>query len=286
MGEALLTGSALAAFLAGTVAFFAPCCATVMLPSYLASTASAAGRWRVRALTGVYIAGVATVVWPLTIGAAGLASLINRYHGELFIAGGALMILVGLATFAGWMWTMPISSPRPGTDVASVYLMGAFAGAATACCAPVLAGEVVISGLSGSWAAGAALGGFYLLGLVTPLLIAAAGVAKLRGRLRDPAVVVHLAGRTLRTSAARLVGGTTFVLMGGVAIALGLMGQADTAPGFQADFGRWLDSRASWLAQAIPSSVGWALMLSLLAAITALAFKARHHHAEAKEVHQ
>ena len=284
MGEALLTGSALAAFLAGVVAFFAPCCATVMLPSYLASTASNGGRWRVRGLTAVYIAGVGSVVWPLTIGAAGLASLVNRYHSELFIVGGALMVVVGLATFAGWMWNMPVSSPRPGTDVASVYLMGAFAGAATACCAPVLAGAVVISGLSGSWVAGAVLGGFYLLGLVTPLLLAAAGIGKLGHRLSDRRFSVQVAGRTLRTSLTRLVGGATFVVMGAVAIALGLLGEADTAPAMQESFGRWLERQATLVSNAVPSSAGWALMLALLAAITALLWRGRHAHRQAKEV--
>jgi len=52
MGGALLTGSALAAFLAGMVAFFAPCCAFVMLPTYLASV-TGASRWRTAALTAV-----------------------------------------------------------------------------------------------------------------------------------------------------------------------------------------------------------------------------------------
>jgi cytochrome c biogenesis protein CcdA len=51
MGEALLSGSALAAFLAGMVAFFAPCCAFVMLPTYLASMAGAS-RWRTAVLLG------------------------------------------------------------------------------------------------------------------------------------------------------------------------------------------------------------------------------------------
>ena len=54
MGGALLTGSAPAAFLAGMVAFFAPCCAFVMLPTYLASVAGAS-RWRTAALTGVFV---------------------------------------------------------------------------------------------------------------------------------------------------------------------------------------------------------------------------------------
>ena len=57
MGEALLSGSALAAFLAGTVAFFAPCCEFVMLPTYLASV-TGAHRWRTAGLTAIFVLGV------------------------------------------------------------------------------------------------------------------------------------------------------------------------------------------------------------------------------------
>jgi len=39
MSQALFLGSAGAAFAAGLVAFFAPCCAAVMVPSYLARSA-------------------------------------------------------------------------------------------------------------------------------------------------------------------------------------------------------------------------------------------------------
>src|ERR1035437_4189401 len=88
-GETLLSGSALAAFLAGTVAFFAPCCAFVMLPTYLASV-TGANRWRTAGLTPLFIGGVATVVWPLTIGAAGLSQLIAANHKTMFILGGIM----------------------------------------------------------------------------------------------------------------------------------------------------------------------------------------------------
>src|SRR5665648_375424 len=176
MGETLLSGSALAAFLAGTVAFFAPCCAFVMLPTYLASVAGAS-RWRTAGLTALFIAGVATVVWPLTIGAAGRSQL----------------VAVGAATLSGWMWHhAPSVGGGDPSGLVGIYGMGVFAGAATACCAPVLAGAVVIAGVSGSWWAGALLGLFYLFGLVSPLLLSALGIGRLRGRLRDPALTLRL----------------------------------------------------------------------------------------------
>lgn len=274
MGEALLSGSALAAFLAGTVAFFAPCCAFVMLPTYLASVAGAS-RWRTAALTGVFILGVATVVWPLTVGAAGLAQVIAANHETMFLLGGGVMLLVGAATLRGWMWHhAPSFGGGDPSGLLGIYLMGVFAGAATACCAPVLAGAVAIAGVSGSWWAGALLGMFYLLGLISPLLLSAAGIGKLRVRFRDPALTLTLAGYRIRSTASRLLGGVGFLLLGGLLIVLAVTGNAQTSPGFQKAFGRWLTARASDVATAVPSLAGWMVMLVLALAVVALSVRA------------
>jgi cytochrome c biogenesis protein CcdA len=267
MGEALLTGSALAAFLAGAVAFFAPCCAFVMLPTYLASVAGAS-RWRTAALTAIFIAGVATIVWPLTLGAAGLSQLIAANHETMFVVGGAMMLAVGATTLSGWMWhRAPSIGGGDPSGVLGIYAMGLFAGAATACCAPVLAGAVAIAGVSGSWWAGGLLGLFYLLGLVSPLLLSAVGVERLRSRLRDPAVGLRVLGLRLRTTASRLTGGAAFLALGAALIALAVTGNARTAPDAQKTLGRWLTARADELTAAIPPAVGWLLVLSLAAAV-------------------
>lgn len=277
MGETLLSGSALAAFLAGTVAFFAPCCAFVMLPTYLASVAGAS-RWRTAGLTALFIAGVATVVWPLTIGAAGLSQLIAANHETMFVLGGVMMLAVGAATLSGWMWHhAPSVGGGDPSGLVGIYLMGVFAGAATACCAPVLAGAVVIAGVSGSWWAGALLGLFYLFGLVSPLLLSALGIGRLRGRLRDPALTLRLAGRRIQTTATRLVGGVTFLVLGALLITLALTGNARSAPGAQKAFGRWLTARASDIAAAVPPGAGWALVLALAAGVTYLGIRALRH---------
>ena len=263
MGEALLSGSALAAFLAGMVAFFAPCCAFVMLPTYLASV-TGASRWRTAGLTAIFILGVATIVWPLTVGAAGLSQLLAANHEALFLLGGTMMLLVGAATLKGWMWHhAPSAGGGDPSGVVGIYLMGVFAGAATACCAPVLAGAVAIAGVSGSWWVGAVLGLFYLFGLISPLLLSALGISRLRGRLHDPVVMLRLAGRQVKLSVTRLVGGGSFVVLGALMIALALTGNARTAPDAQKAFGRWLSARADDIAGAVPSAVGWAVVLAL-----------------------
>jgi cytochrome c biogenesis protein CcdA len=275
----MLGGSALAAFLAGVVAFFAPCCATVMLPSYLATTVGARG-WRLVPLTGLYVAGVATVVMPLTIGAAGLASLLNRYHAALFVLGGAMMIAIAVATLQGRMWSLHLPQSSTGTGAAAIYGTGVFAGAATACCAPVMAGAVAIAGVSGSWWLGAVMGAVYLLGLVTPLLATAAGVGNIRGRLRDPQLTVSLAGRELQTTRLRLAAAVAFLLLGVSMIVLALTGQADRAPAFQASFGRWLESAANDLAAAVPLALGWALVLAFASILVVVVARSRAHHTE------
>jgi cytochrome c-type biogenesis protein len=274
MGEALLSGSALAAFLAGTVAFFAPCCAFVMLPTYLASV-TGASRWRTAGLTAIFIAGVATVVWPLTVGAAGLSQLITSNHQTMFLLGGAMMLLVGAATLRGWMWHhAPSVGGGDPSGLVGIYLMGVFAGAATACCAPVLAGAVAIAGVSGSWWAGALLGLFYLFGLVSPLLLSALGIARLRRHLRDPQLGLRLAGRRIQTSVTRLVGGLSFLALGALMIVLALTGNARTAPGAQKAFGNWLRARANDIATAIPSVIGWVLVLGLAALVAYVGIRA------------
>jgi cytochrome c-type biogenesis protein len=281
MGSALLTGSALAAFLAGMVAFFAPCCAFVMLPTYLASVAGA-NRWRTAALTAVFAFGVASVVWPLTVGAAGLSQLISANHEAMFLIGGVMMLTVGAATLRGWMWHhAPSVGAGDPSGVVGVYLMGVFAGAATACCAPVLAGAIAIAGVSGSWWAGAVLGLFYLFGLVSPLLLSAAGIGRLRGRLRDPRVAFSVLGHRIRMTVSRLVGGSAFIILGTYVLVLAFTGEAKTAPGFQRAFGNWLRARATDLNSAVPTGAGWALMLAIALAVTYLAVRSLRHPAPA-----
>jgi cytochrome c-type biogenesis protein len=56
VNDLLMAGSLAAAFAAGMVAFFAPCCAGVMMPAYLAAIGGG-HRLRVARLTALYVAG-------------------------------------------------------------------------------------------------------------------------------------------------------------------------------------------------------------------------------------
>ncbi|MHB8491116.1 MAG: cytochrome c biogenesis CcdA family protein [Solirubrobacteraceae bacterium] len=276
--SALFAGSAGAAFAAGLVAFFAPCCAAVMAPAYLAAIGRGS-RWRVARMTALYVAGVAMVVWPITLGAAGLASVITRYHPVLFVVGGLMMIAVAVALWRGTMLPMMLPQPRLGGSAGSVFLLGGFAGAATACCAPVLAGAVALSATTGSWAGGALLGGVYILGLVTPLLPLAFAWGRLRGRVRDPQLRLRLGSHVKAITLSRLTGTVVFSAFGVLFITLALSGNAENAPGFQRTMGRCMAQLAHHLAT-LPNVVTWPLIALALLLFAYLVLKPRTKRAK------
>ena len=271
MSEALFAGSAAAAFAAGLVAFFAPCCAGVMVPTYLAAVGQGS-RWRIARLTALYVAGVAAVVWPITLGAGALSATISRWHPVLFVLGGLMMIGVAVALWRGSM--LPVSLPQPelsGSPV-SVFLLGGFSGAATACCAPVLAGAVALSAATGSWIGGGLLGGVYILGLIAPLLPLAFAWGRLRGRVRDPRLTLRLAGYAKRLTLSRLAGAVVFAGFGTLFIALALTGNAETAPGFQRSLGLWV-GRVTRSLDSVPNTVAWPLAAAVVAVLAYLVFR-------------
>jgi cytochrome c-type biogenesis protein len=263
MSQALFAGSAAAAWAAGIVAFFAPCCSAVMVPTYLAAVGQGS-RWRIARLTALYIAGVALVVWPITLGAGALSTLVSRWHPLLFSIGGLMMIAVAIGLWRGSMLPVMLPQPKLGGSPLSVFLLGAFSGAATACCAPVLAGAIALSATTGSWIGGGLLGGVYILGLITPLLPLAFAWGRVRGRIRDPRLALRLAGHTKNMTLSRLIGATVFAAFGTLFIALAVTGNAESAPGFQKTLGTWVGQLAHHL-DSLPNAVAWPLIVAVIA---------------------
>jgi cytochrome c-type biogenesis protein len=199
----VLLGSSLAvAFAAGLIAFFAPCCSGVMLPTYLAAV-SGGNRFRIARLTALYIAGVTVVVLPITLGAAALASTISKWHPQLFVFGGLMMIGVAVALWRGSMLPVHLQKPALTGSAASVFALGAFSGATTACCAPVLAGAIALSATSASLFGGLALGTAYILGLIAPLLPLAFVAQRVRGRVPDRRFTFRLGRYAKRITVSR-----------------------------------------------------------------------------------
>ena len=193
----LMAGSAAAAFIAGMIAFFAPCCSGVMMPTYLAAI-SGGNRFRIARLTAIYVAGVAVVVWPITLGAGAIGQFTNRYHPQLFVLGGLMMIGTAVVLWRGSMLPIPmLRQPELTGTAGSVFLLGA-------------------------------------------IVFAASGV---------------------------------------FFIVLAVTGDAQNAPGFQRDLGRWLNHLGAQ-ADGVPNYLAWPALLAFAGALTYLVVKPRKKELE------
>jgi cytochrome c-type biogenesis protein len=258
----LLAGSLAAAFAAGMVAFFAPCCAGVMMPAYLAAIGG--GRHlRVARLTAVYVAGVSLVVLPITLGAAALASYVSQWHPQMFTIGGLMMIGVAVALWRGTMLPIDVPQPKLTGSTLSVFGLGVFSGGATACCAPVLAGAVALSAASGTVAGGLLLGIAYVAGMMTPLIPLALVYGRAKKRVGDPKVTLRLGTHEKRIGLAKLAGVVVFAGFGALFVVLALTGNSDTAPGFQKAMGSWMREFASYV-DGVPNAVSLPILLALV----------------------
>ena len=243
----LAGGSILAAFFAGAVALFAPCCIVFMLPAYLASAVKGR-RWRLFPLTLIFAAGLGVIILPLTLGVGLLASTLTRFHTPLYLTGGLLMLLLGGLAVAGKSWSLPWLRRSPSldrTDAAGVFGLGVFSGVASSCCAPVLAGVLALSALAGSLPGSMALGLAYVFGMVFPLFLIALAWDRLhlgqRRLFKGRDVTLRFRARNLRTTTTNVLVGIAFSVMGAGVITLALVGNETAAPGFQVGIGRWLE---------------------------------------------
>jgi cytochrome c biogenesis protein CcdA len=271
MTDLLTTGSVLAAFFAGGVALFAPCCIVFLAPSYLA-VAVKNRRWRLLPLTFVFAAGLGLVLVPLTLGMSLLAAAIANYHQLLYTAGGILMLLLAVWSLTGRMWSLPSFLRTPDTrrgDSASFFALGVFSGIASACCAPVLVGVMTLSALSGNPAGGFVLGIAYVFGMVFPLLVMALLWDRFRlGEHRflqaKPVTIPLPRGRALHTNTINVGVAIAFAIMGGFVLYLADTGSMTSGPGFQVAIGTGLGvvfaQLQSWLAPVPEPILGLALL--------------------------
>ncbi len=249
--ELLATGSVLAAFFAGSVALFAPCCIVFLAPSYLAAAVKN-NRWRLLPLTLVFALGLALVLVPITLGISLIAGAIAKYHAQLYWAGGLLMIGLGVLALSGHMWSMPSMLRSPDatrSDSATFFSLGVFSGIASSCCAPVLVGVMALSALSANPAGGLLLGLAFVFGMVIPLLLMALlwDVAGLRNRRWGQARPLHLrlGDRSLHTNTINLAVAVAFAAMGvGVIAQAGAATMTGSANWFQQSAGESLTSFA------------------------------------------
>ncbi|OGM98815.1 MAG: hypothetical protein A2915_01530 [Candidatus Yanofskybacteria bacterium RIFCSPLOWO2_01_FULL_41_34] len=216
--ETLIIASLITAFVAGIAALFAPCCITVLLPSYLGSIFRE--KRMVLLMTFVFFLGLLTVFLPLGMGAAGLGKLFSKFHDPIYIIGGIFLLLLGASILLGRHFSMPFSvHPKlKVTNAGSVFTLGVFSGFATMCCAPVLAGVVALSILPNSIFWGGIYSFAYVLGMVAPLFLIAYLLDKNHFVQKlmesNKGVSYSIGGKQINLAIADLISGATFFFMG------------------------------------------------------------------------
>ncbi len=274
----LLVGSSmLAAFIAGVAALFAPCCITVLLPSYLASIFRE--RKKVFLMTFIYFLGILAVFLPMGLGFSALGQTFRQYHNTIFLVGGVFLLGLGASILAGKRWSLPwhVNPALKSHHPLSVFVLGILSGIATTCCAPVLAGVLALSALPGSVLWGGIYTLAYVLGMVTPLFVLSMLLDKTNAtqRLMRLRRTVSLFAGRVQLTVADLISGILFVVMGGLTIGLTLTGRLMLRSNYQIDVNVWMAKATSAIqgvVRLLPESL-WAGLFLLF--FIALVFRAR-----------
>jgi cytochrome c-type biogenesis protein len=182
-------------FLAGLVSFLSPC-VLPLVPGYLSymSGLGAAAATQGRGLrTGVvataFVVGFTVVFVALGATATALGSLLVSYRSELEIAGGIVIIVLGLVFMGAvrfpWLYREARFHPTPRAGVwGSVILGAAFAFGWFPCIGATLGVALTMAAgrsASGGPGEGALLLGIYSLGLGVPFILAGFGISRLAG---------------------------------------------------------------------------------------------------------
>lgn len=204
------------AFAAGLASFFAPCVLPIV-PGYLGFVTGGAstsqGRRSVITLAFVLGFSIAFVLLGLVVGLAGSSLMFGGAQDALNRVGGAVIIVFGLAMLGllrlpfmdrdvHYHGTAPM---RHGPVLGALGLGAAFGVGWSPCVGPILAGILVLAGVSGGAAGGALLLGVYAAGLAVPFL--ALGLFADRG-----AAFVRRFGRVAHS--VELVGGVLLIALG------------------------------------------------------------------------
>ena len=271
----LISTSLIAAFIAGIAALFAPCCITVLLPSYFGSIFRT--RRKVFLMTFIFFLGILTVFLPLGLGFSALGTFFGRYHRIIFVVAGLFFLALGGSLLLGKKFMLPFSlHPKlKANNAGSVFVLGILSGIATTCCAPVLAGALALSVLPGSIVWGTIYTLSYVLGMVSPLFILAAVLdrSRLTKRLLGATkpITVTIIGKKIEIGLSELVSGVTFVIIGIITLVWAMMNQVATHSQLQVS----INIALTKLQQSIGTVIGgipeyvWAILVVALFAIIA-----------------
>jgi cytochrome c biogenesis protein CcdA len=221
--------SLLAAFIAGMVALFAPCCISYLLPAYFGSVFKE--KKKVLLMTLIYSLGIFVVMLPVVLGARVLAQLFYRLHDQTYFIGGLFMLLLALLALFGVKLPMPKFAARKvgqDTDIISIFTLGIISGITSSCCAPVLVGVITLSSLSPTVLQSLGVGFSYVLGMVTPLYLASLFIDS-RNLLQKPLFKKQLTVFTFKTKSypilvSNFIAAIIFAVTGGLTIILSSAG--------------------------------------------------------------
>lgn len=159
------------AFLGGLAALLSPC-AAMLLPSFFAY-AFGGEKHRLVARTGAFYLGLLLPMIPLGLGVGALGALFAEHRGALALAGGLVMIALGVVTLLGLRLPIPGLNSSGGTSTVAVVLMGVVYGLAGACTGPLLGAVLTFAAVGRSALYGALLMAMFAAGMATPLLLLA-----------------------------------------------------------------------------------------------------------------
>jgi len=272
-------GSLVAAVVAGMIALFAPCCISVMLPAYFAS--SFQNRRLLVAMTFLFAAGVATVILPIALGAAAFRRVFTAQHTIVYLIGGLLMLGLAAYTLLGGRIHLPMPGRRTGrrTGPVAVYSLGVFSGIASSCCAPVLAGVIALSGIASSFALALGLGAAYVFGMVAPLFVVAvlwdSRDWRKSGLFRPRSFTWGIGPLRRTITGTNLASGVLLGAMGVATVWIAMAGPSmPSGSGWQTRLSVRLQHYGTVITDALSWVPGWAAALIILAIVASLAWLA------------
>ncbi len=187
-----MIAEALIAFAGGALTLVSPCSA-LLLPAFFAYAFGSPGRLLTR--TGIFLAGLLTVLVPLGLGAGALGSLLLTRRAEVTAVAGVLLVAIGLYQLVVGGFSIPASgrlerarAGLSGESVLSTYLLGGVYGLGGFCAGPILGGVLTIAAASGGPLPGAVLLAIYGAGMAVPVFVLALVWTRVERRLRDAVV--------------------------------------------------------------------------------------------------
>ena len=272
-------GSVIAAMVAGAIALFAPCCISFMLPAYFASAFQ--NRRLLVAMTFLFVAGIATIILPIALGASLLRQIFTEWHPYLYSIGGLLLLGLAIYTLLGGELHVPVPGRQAGGKAGplSVYSLGVFSGITSSCCAPVLAGMIALSAVAPSFAVALGLGTAYVFGMVAPLFAISLLWERYEGRVRKlfrPRRFTWRIGSFQRTlNSTQLASGLLLLVLSVTMLWIGLtLTSMYRLTGWQAALAFQLQHIGSRISHALAWLPNWLAAILLIGVLALLAWQA------------